>query len=200
MTNSPHDGGFDQPNDIAMAFVGTLVPENAGFRNAAFSWGGHIFQKGMVLGLSKLGFTPFIISSAPIPSYPKERKLWINGGSARLSEGPAIKILPTINVTPIKQLFAGLASMLEIAKWGWRKRSARSRVVYTYNLSMPPGLFTLVGARLARAKAVAWICDINMPGGFVPDTLPFRVDYWIQRKLIPHFDGHLVVTDGIAMV
>jgi glycosyltransferase involved in cell wall biosynthesis len=184
--------------DIRIAFVGTLVPDEPFFRNPAFSWGGHIFQKGMALGLSELGCTPFIISSAPIPSYPKDRKIWVNGRSTRLPEGPAIKVLPTINVTPIKQLFVGLNSMLEIAKWGWKNRDAHHRVVYTYNLSMPPCLFTLLGARLARAKAVAWICDINLPGGFVPSTTPFRIDYWLQKRLIPHFDGHLVVTDGIA--
>ena len=37
----------------------------------------------------------------------------------------------------------------------------RHRVVYTYNISVPPGLFTWLGAKLIGAKAVAMIYDMR---------------------------------------
>jgi glycosyltransferase involved in cell wall biosynthesis len=63
---------------------------------------------------------------------------------------------------------------------------------------MPPGTFTLLGARLARAKAVVSVNDINIPGQTVPASSLWRLDVWLQRFLLPRFDGHLAVADQIA--
>jgi glycosyltransferase involved in cell wall biosynthesis len=63
---------------------------------------------------------------------------------------------------------------------------------------MPPGVFTLLGARLARAKAVVSVNDINIPGQTVPASPLWHLDVRLQRWLLPKFDGHLAVADQIA--
>ena len=103
-----------------------------------------------------------------------------------------------LNITPLKQITVGIATVLHLSLWRWRTRRARFRVVYTYNLTVPPGLFTLLGARLINAKAVVSLCDINVPGETVPAEWFYRFDYWLQRKLIPRFDGHCVAADAMA--
>lgn len=185
-------------SELAIAFVGTLVPEEPAYQNEAYGVGGQVFQKGLALAFATAGVQLSIFSVAPIPTFPASRIFWVRGGFARLAEGPIISLLSFWNVTPLKQLSAGFSLLSKLVQWGWQNRQVRHRVVYSYNLSMPPGLFILLGARLARAKAVAWICDINLPGEYVPATWPFRLDYWLHRKLIPKFDGHIVVTDGMA--
>jgi glycosyltransferase involved in cell wall biosynthesis len=51
---------------------------------------------------------------------------------------------------------------------------------------------------MIRAKAVVALCDIDVPGQTVPFSLPWRLNYWMQRILIPRFDGHVVAADAIA--
>jgi glycosyltransferase involved in cell wall biosynthesis len=109
----------------------------------------------------------------------------------------AVRLLPFLNVTPIKQVVLGLDVVFGLLHWAWRKRR-NSRLVLTYNLSVPPGAFTLFAARLAGAKAVVSVNDINVPGETVPMTALFRLDFELQRWLLPRFDGHLVVADEIA--
>ena len=101
-------------------------------------------------------------------------------------------------MTPLKQVVVGVGVLIGLVAWGWRKRKSRKRVVLTYNLTMPPGLFTLLGARLARAKAVVSVNDINIPGQTVPASALWRLDVRLQRWLLPRFDGHLAVADQIA--
>ncbi len=189
------------PGVIALAFVGTVVPDEPRFHTAAFSRGGQIYQQQLLLGLRRAGLpASAIISVRPIPSSRHENAppLWLGGDSAPLADGLSIKFLPFLNITPFKQICIGIGTIFELLRWGWRNRHARFRVVYCYNLSVPPGLFILMGARLVRAKTVVSLCDIDVPGETVPAGLYWKFDYWMQRHLIPHFDGHVVVSDAIA--
>jgi glycosyltransferase involved in cell wall biosynthesis len=191
--------GRDAGQNIALAFVGCFVPDEPRFHNDAFSRAGQIYQEELLLGLKSAGLSPSVILSViPIPSFPKVGRFWVRGGKARLSDGLPIKLLPFLNITPLKQLTIGLAVLFGLISWAWRTRSATSRVVYAYNLSVPPGLFILLGARLIGAKAVVSLCDINVPGETVPSGWSWRLDFWLQRWLIPHFDGYVVASDAIA--
>jgi glycosyltransferase involved in cell wall biosynthesis len=184
---------------VAIAYVGCIVPDEARFHNAAFSRAGQMYQQELLLGLKRTGLAPsLILSVVPMPAYPKVRRIWVQGGEACLPEKLPLTLLSFLNLTPLKQISIGISVILHLLGWGWRNRQATSRVVYTYNLSVPPGLFTLLGARLIRAKAVASLCDIDVPGATVPSSWVWRLDYWLQRKLIPHFDGRVVASDDIV--
>jgi glycosyltransferase involved in cell wall biosynthesis len=87
--------------------------------------------------------------------------------------------------------------VVNLLNWGRRQRDVPHKAVITYNLTEPPGLFTLIGCRLIGAKAVALVYDVNVPGETVPATLARRLDFWLQRRLIPRFDGLVVVNQRI---
>lgn len=189
----------DSPTEIAIAFVGCLVPDESGSRNAAFSQAGQMYQSELLLGLRSAGLLPSIILSIiPIPAYPKSPRIWITSDKSRLVGGVRVRFLPFLNITPLKQVTIGLSTVWELLKWGWRSRHASFRAVYSYNLSVPPGLFTLIGARCIGARALVSLCDINVPGETVPAGLAWRLDYWLHRKLIPRFDGHVVASEATA--
>ncbi len=138
-----------------------------------------------------------MLSVRPVPAYPRVPRLWFSSERDRLDSSIAIRLLPFPNVTPLKQLVIGLDVLFGLVGWAWRKRKQK-RIVLSYNLSVPPAAFTLLGARLARAKVVASVNDVNVPGETVPATSLYRLDFALQRWLMPRFDGHIVVTDQIA--
>ena len=184
--------------EIALAFVGTVVPDMPAYRSAAFNRAGNMFQMQLVRGLARSGlFDIEVFSARPVPSYPKNQTLWFPPGRERLDQGVPVRLLPFLNVTPFKQIVLGFAVLFSLVVWAWRKR-AHKRVVLTYNLSVPPGAFTLLAARLVGAKAVVSVNDVNVPGQTVPRSALFRFDFLLQRWLLPRFDGHLVVADQIA--
>ncbi len=184
---------------VAVVFVGCVVPEGPRYHTAAFSQAGQMYQRELLSGLARAGLAPSVVLSAlPLPGYPKSRRLWVRGEEAGLPDGTPLKLLPFINVTPLKQVTIGLATLVRLLLWGYRTRGSGSRLVYTYNLSVPPGLFTLLGARIVGAKAVVSLCDVNVPGATVPDKWAWRLDYWLHRRLAPRFDAHVVASDAIA--
>ena len=160
-----------------------------------------MYQQEVIVGLERAGIpVSRIISVMPVASrrHSKGEPLWVNVGRAALPGGLSIKFLPFINATPLKQIAIGIGTILELVGWGWRNRKKRFRIVHCYNLSVPPGLFILIGAWLIRAKTIVSLCDIDVPGETVPNNFYYRLDYRLQKLLIPCFDSHIVVSDGIA--
>jgi glycosyltransferase involved in cell wall biosynthesis len=156
-----------------------------------------MFQLNLLLGLRRQGLVAStIISLAPFPAWPRGRRMLVHSRRVHLGEGLSATLLPYINVTPFKQLTIGLGVLAALLRWGLAHRHER-RVVYTFNLSVPPGLFTLLGARLIGATLVASLNDINVPGQTVPDTVFNRIDFRLQRAIIPRLDGHVAVADSI---
>jgi glycosyltransferase involved in cell wall biosynthesis len=185
--------------EVALAFVGAIVPEKAAFHTAAFSRGGQIYQQEMLEGLKRAGLPASeIVSILPIPSYPKSDRLWVGACREEIVKGAEVRLLPFLNISPVKQAMIGFIAVIELVRWGWRNRRVANRVVFTYNLTVPPGLFTLIGAKLIGAKAVAALCDIDVPGQTAPSGFVWRFNYWMLRKLIPLFDGHVVAAEATA--
>jgi glycosyltransferase involved in cell wall biosynthesis len=183
---------------IAVAFVGTAVPDSPKYRSAAFNRAGNTFQTKLIQGIARSGLPDVeVFSARPVPSYPRAPKIWFAGGRDRLDDRIIVRLLPFLNVTPIKQAMLGLDVVFSLLGWAWRKRE-QERIVLSFNLTVPPAALTLFAARLVRAKAVVSVNDVNVPGETVPTTSLFRLDFALQRWLMPRFDGHLVVADRIA--
>ncbi len=192
--STSHDG-------IALAYVGAIAPADPQFHTRAFSQAMQMFQHELLVGLKHAGMPPSaIISVLPVPScrHSKGEPVWVGRLNADLAEGLPITFLPFINVTPWKHIMVGLGAAYELLRWGWQNRAAKYRVVYCCNLSTPPGLFILLGAWLVRAKTVVSLCDISIPGQTTPLGFYWKVDYWMHKRLVPYFDGHVVVSDAIA--
>lgn len=185
--------------DVKLAFIGSIVPDEPAFHTPAFSRAGNMCQQNLLISLMHAGLHPStILSFRPEQSFPGGRCLWIGKEQISLSEGMSIDSLPFINITPLKQIMIGLGTLWALLLWAWRMRHTPHRVVYTFNITVPSAVFTLLGAWITRSKAVAMIYDINVPGETVPSTCFYKLDYWLHKKLLPLFDGLVVITDSIS--
>jgi glycosyltransferase involved in cell wall biosynthesis len=183
--------------DVALSFVGTLVPDEESFHNSAFSRAGNMYQENLVSALSSAGLQPdLILSQHPVAGFPRGQ-LWFRGRKVSLRDGTMVKLVGFINILPLRIVTVGLAVLVQLVRWGWRARGSK-RIVYIYNLTEPSGLITLLAARLIKAKAIAAVVDINVPGETVAASWSRRLDFWIQRQLLGRFDGLTVVNDLIV--
>jgi glycosyltransferase involved in cell wall biosynthesis len=184
---------------IALAFVGIVVPDEPQYHSVAFARSGNMFQTNLLSSIASAGIpVSTVISPIPIQSWPSGDRLLVRGTKYRLKDGTQIVSLTFVNIPLLKQLTIGFATLQRLLVWGWRNRKSTSRVVCTFNLSVPPGLFTLMAARLIGAKAIALLNDINVPGETVPSSLLFKLDYALHRWLMPRFDGLVVVSEAIV--
>ncbi len=191
------DYNNDHP-DIALAFVGCVVPDVPLYQSIAFSRAGNMSQTNLLASIRHAGVPASkVIAPIPIQSWPAGGHPLVRGTQYRLDDGTLVDSPGFVNIPVLKQLTIGLGVFWRLLAWGWKNRKRRARVVSTYNLSVPPGIFTLLGARLIGAKVVAHLYDINIPGETVPKSPLFRLDYRLQRWLMPHFDGLVVVSDAI---
>ncbi len=185
-------------SEVKLLYIGSVLPDRPEFHTNTFSRAGSMFQENLLTGLKTAGLLPSeIISIRQIQSFPRGGIFYVGKEYTELNNKMQVTLLPFLNITPVKQMAIGTLTLLHILLWGWRTRHARHRVVYTYNLTVPPGFFTLLGARLIGAKAFVSLNDINVPGQTVPNTFLNRFDFWLHKILIPRFDGHVVVADSI---
>lgn len=181
-----------------LLFVGSVIPDDPLLTTAAFSRAGNMALCNLLSGLQQSGVTmDKIISVYPVPSFPTTKQLYFPKSSIQLNNELKIDMIPFVNVTPIKQLTLGIASYFEIIRWGCNV-GACDKLIITYNISVPPGIFLLAAARCIGARVVAMIYDINVPGETVPRTLPFIIDFWQHKKTLRYYDGLVVITKDIA--
>jgi len=184
---------------ISMCYIGSVTPDEPDFHNVGFSRAGNMCQLSLLLGLKNAGLTPSaVLSVRPMPSFPRSRQILVQKSCATAEHCILLDFLPFINITPIKQVTIGFSALWSILRWGWRMRYTPHRVVYTFNITVPSAVFTLLGAWITRSKAVAMVYDINVPGETVPPTFFYKLDYWLHKKLLPLFDGLVVITDSIS--
>lgn len=183
---------------LDVAYVGSVVPDRPPFNAPPFSRSGNLFQQEVLKGLGTLGLQPsLVLSFQTLPSFPGHRRFLVPRQVVQESGLPRIHLLGLFNLTPFKQLLLGCAAFLQLCEWSLR-RLGRPRLILLYNLTSPPGLFSWLAARLTGAKLVALLCDVEIPGATVPDTLLFRLDFKMQKWLIPRLDGRVVVSEAIA--
>lgn len=181
-----------------LAYIGSVVPDSPEYRNLAFSPAGNMFQENLLAGLQAGGTTPsLVLSCRPVPAFPRSSRLAVKSARGRLGCGIPVRLIPFVNFSPVKQLVIGLAVFCSLLWWGWKNRAAHARIVYSYNLTVPPGLFTLLAAKCIGALAVASVNDICEPGESVPRTWTWRLDYLLHKLLLPRFDALVVVSDRI---
>ena len=186
------------PAPIAFALVGSLMPDRSEFRGPAFSPAGQMFQRDLLAALAVAGLPPdVVLSFRGMPSFPRGRVPWSAGATVEVA-GFRVRLLPYVNLQPLKPLTAGLALVAALLAWRWRTRGARRRLIHCMNLHMPPGPFALAAARLTGARLTASLMDVFQPGVSVPDRWRWRFDFLLQRLVIPRLDGAMVVSRAIA--
>jgi glycosyltransferase involved in cell wall biosynthesis len=184
--------------DPILAFVGVLVPDDLRFHGPAFSRAGVMFQEGLLGGLASAGLQPdALFAVEPIPAMPRSARLFGRSGNFTLLTGLSVRLLPFLNIHPFKWFTTGAAVLFAIAGWSWKHRG-KPRVVLSLNLTMPPGMFVWLSARLTGTRAVVAVLDVFKPGALVRDTWLRRLDFALQQWLMPRFDGIMVVSRAIA--
>lgn len=186
--------------DFDIAYFSLLVPEgDAAFETEALHRTGNSFMRSL-LGQLRKGAPSSLraVSAPPVPAFPKSKRLWVRGREIQIDRGLVGRHLGFPNVTPIKQVWVGLAVLFYILRWAPRQKVGRVRVVFSYNTSMPHILFTFLGARIVGATIVAFIGDVYVPGHTAPDTFWHRVDFALQKRLLRKLDAIVVVAERIA--
>jgi glycosyltransferase involved in cell wall biosynthesis len=184
--------------DPAFAFIGVVVPDDSRFHGPAFNRAAQMFQEGLLDGLADAGFPhESVFSFEPTPAYPRGKRIFGVSGVLESRGGGSVRLLPFVNVQPLKWLTAGFSVMGALGAWTWRHRG-QPRVMHCVNLTMPPGVFVWAIARLTRTKLLVSVLDVFKPGALVPDTFLRRLDFGLQRWLMPRFDGIMVVSKAIA--
>ncbi|GMV37983.1 MAG: hypothetical protein AMXMBFR61_24910 [Fimbriimonadales bacterium] len=184
--------------DIAIAIVGSVVPDRPRFHNPAFSRAINQWQENLIYGLRHAGLTDIEVFSAEcVPRFPHSKRLIVWGGRDVLEGGVPVSLLPFLNLGVCKVITPGVAAFFRLLRWGFRKRHKR-RLVLAINLMIPPCIPTLWAARLIGAKTMASANDIFVPGDLKPDTPLWRVNWWIHERYLPKFDGLNVVNPHIV--
>jgi glycosyltransferase involved in cell wall biosynthesis len=182
----------------AIAFVGVLASADPAAHGAAFNRAGQMFQEGLLNGLSAAGMPAnILLSLEPIPAFPGGGRIFGRSGRFVSGSGRAVRLLPFINIHPLKWFTAGLSVVGAVAWWSWRHRG-RPRLVHCVNISMPPGLFVWLTAKLTGTRTLVSVLDVFIPGELVPDTLFRRLDFALHRWLLPRYDGLMVIAKAIA--
>lgn len=183
---------------VVVAYVGSIAPDQSPFNERPFNRAGNMFQENLLLAIEQAGLPiSIILSQRSLRAFPNSSTLRVGSGQAALAGGLWVKFMPFLNLPVLRPLTVGLAVVINLIRWSWQQREPAHKIVYTFNLTEPPGLFTLISARLIGAKVVASLNDIYIPGELVPGTFVRRLDFWLQKKLIPHLDGLVVVNRRI---
>jgi len=134
--------------NVRIAFVGAALPDTERFHNLAFSRAGAMFISNLLGGMADAGARPDqIFSFIAIQAYPRGKRLFCFEPKARLENGQEVTFVPFINLPVVKYVTVSAMTAVYLLAWAWRSRNTH-RVIYTFNLSMPSGLFTLIAARL----------------------------------------------------
>lgn len=181
-----------------LLFVCNVVPDAPPYHGEAFSRAGNMFQENLLEALVGAGLPPtLVLSQRPIRLFPRSRNFWVCASNVTLRNNMKVRLVPYLNAPIFRPLTVGVGVLLRSIVWGYNNRHTRNKVICIYNLTEPPGLFALLSARVLGATAIAFIIDINVPGQTVPPTLSRRLDFWLQKRLIPCFDGLVVVSKKI---
>lgn len=184
---------------VACAFIGLIDTDGRVAQNPAFSAAGTQFQESLLGALRSTALdVTHVYVLRPVVSFPALRQLGFPPGRTRLLGSLSTTLLPFVNAGPLKTISSGIALFPYLLAWAWRERGHR-RVFLLYNLYSPPGIVAIVAGWLSRTVVVAIVADIQVPGdGLLPDTPLRQLDYQLQVRTLPLFDGLVVLTRAMA--
>lgn len=183
----------------SVAFIGgpLLLKEIEG--SDGFSMAGYLVTSNIIKGLRAIGVdVSLIVSFFPMSAWPKTHVLFSHGGVETIEDGTLVTRLGFPNVTPLKQLWLGLAAAFVLIRWGFKHRKDIKRVFLCYNLSVPPGCLIWVAARVTHSEMIAVVYDVDLPGVTVPNSIWHRLNFAQTKALMPHLDGMVGITEWIG--
>lgn len=157
-----------------------------------------MYQENLLASMKEAGLEPSIVLSLrPVRLFPRAKKLWFRPESAELEGGVKAELVWFLNLPLLRIVTAGTWIFAKLLLWGWRERK-HTTWVCTFNLMEPPGVFTYIAARIIRAGALGMIMDVNVPGAIVSGGVFHRLNYRLEKLLIPRFDALITSTNEIS--
>lgn len=183
----------------SVLFFGTVVPDRQEFNGLGFCRAGNLAQFGIVEGLLHAGLNVSIRSCPPIAAFPRSPRLFSGRKKIVLSSDLKTILVPFINFLILRECLQGLYSFFSCLIWALSIRNQK-KIIITYNLYTPPVPFVFLAARLTRSAFVPIIFDLGMPPGDLGRLrmLIYRISEWIARRLMPKFDGRIVISKHIC--
>jgi glycosyltransferase involved in cell wall biosynthesis len=179
---------------LAILYLGPVTPNEARYKNAAFSTAGNLFQLNLLRTLASDPSVELeVVGYAPVPSFPRVKKLFFGATRATLPWGLQIRFLPHVNLGFLKIVSMGVAEFFWARSWARRNRG-RERILLCYNLNAPPGWPLYWAAKTTDVKIVTLLQDINTPGEIVADTFLRRLEFRSQTALLPKLSGLMVAS------
>ena len=186
---------------LSIAFLGTLVPDSNEYHNPAFNRSGNMVQAGVIEGLNKQGVELKVLTSQPIPTFPRYNSIFLKRKSINYGQGITITIIPSINILVIREIFRGIYALISLIFWSIKNRKNK-RCILVYNVYSPPLPFVYLIGKVTFSKTIAIIYDLGMP----PKTL--KLDFFRKfiyqcvelsaKFFIPRLNGRIVITEAIA--
>lgn len=188
-------------NELSILFIGTLVPDTHEFHNQAFSNSGNLVQEGIVDGLLKQGVQVDILSSQPVPSFPRSKILICKRKKVNYKDKSIIKTLPGINVLFIRELMRGLNALFLIITWSIRNKD-KKKCVIQYGVYSPPAPILHFACKITKCKYVSVLYDLGLPPknlklGLGRNFIYSLVDFF-SKIVIPKMDGRIVINENVS--
>jgi glycosyltransferase involved in cell wall biosynthesis len=188
-------------NNLSIAFLGTLVPDAVEFHNPAFNRSGNMVQAGIVEGFDKQCIELKVLTSQPIPTFPKYKSLFCKRKIVSYSSEIKITTLPALNIVVIREIMRGLYAMFSLVYWAFENRH-KKRCIMVYNVYSPPLPLVYLIGKITKSKTVAVIYDLGMPPKVLHLDIFRKFIYrWVEifaKLIIPRLDGRIVITEAIA--
>lgn len=183
---------------MAILFISNLVPDRPPYNGKGFARSGNNVSLGIGEALPE-SETPELITCRPIASFPNG-PLWIKGEKVTLDSGKEVRILPTLNIKVLKNLFWGYKLKKIIKKWT-KEHKDESRKVLVYNIYTPPISSLYKICKKTSTKLYAILYDLGIPPASLKLSYITRLGYKAMEKVaykyIPLLDGRVVINESI---
>lgn len=187
-------------NDITIAFLGTLVPDEKEFNNQAFYRSANLVQAGILENLNKYSELK-ILSSQPIPTFPKNKSFFCKRKVLNYSDKIKITTIPAINIVVLREIIRGIYAFFSLAFWAIKNYN-KKRCIFVYNTYSPPLPMVYFISKITNSKLIAIIYDLGMPPKSLKLDFFRRFIYQLvelsAKLIIPCLDGRIVITEAIA--
>jgi glycosyltransferase involved in cell wall biosynthesis len=196
-------GSAMEENDITAVFVGILDPwvvkNYTDIKGNEYSGPSmHLFQLNIVRSLYNQGINVQKIVSADTSSFLQNKQtILVRHRKDSLDDKVPVTFVPFINLKLLRKITLSFSVLLQLLLYGWNQRSQKNKLVILYNLTYPPCLPILLGAKLIGAKTLVHVSDIFVPGEWIPNSWRIKLDYNIHTKVIPKFDMLSVVNEHL---
>ena len=184
---------------IKYLFLGAPVPTTSEFMLPGVGGAGNLAVTGIAEGLVSIAQDADIVGFWGIRSFPHVKKLFVKGQFINFeSSHMMVRLLPDCNLIFIREFTRFITSFFYILLWGLRNRKA-SRVILTYNYSVPPITAVVLAAWITRSKVVPIAFDMGTPlthSGYLRDKL-IAVKDIVSNTVLRRVAGACVIVSAI---